>query len=110
MAQRFLYFNTAQLFIMAMTNQTTIQGPTDNEIAVYAYHLWEADGSIPGRDMDYWLQAKAHLIADREYEAGLLRTTEEKTSSTEKSGVSAPVTSNSKLSKKRRSVREPAYA
>ena len=49
------------------------QSPTDEEIARYAYCLWEAEGRIHGRDLDYWLQAEAHLIAAREYEAGLLK-------------------------------------
>lgn len=43
--------------------------PTDKEISVYAYHLWESDGRPQGRDMDFWLQAKAHLIADRQVAA-----------------------------------------
>jgi len=46
--------------------------PTHAEIAAYAYQLWEADGRRHGRDIDYWLQAQAHLTADRKYEAGLL--------------------------------------
>jgi hypothetical protein len=48
------------------------QPPTDEEIARYAYCLWESEGQIHGRDLDYWLQAKTHLIAAREHEAGLL--------------------------------------
>jgi hypothetical protein len=59
-----------------MTNETKASNPfvqpSPEEIATYAYHLWEADGHQEGRDVDYWLQAKAHLIADRQYEAGLL--------------------------------------
>ena len=46
--------------------------PSREEIASYAFHLWEAEGRQPNREMDYWLQAEAHLIADRQYEAGLL--------------------------------------
>jgi hypothetical protein len=46
--------------------------PTDAEVAAYAYHLWEAEGCASGRDLDYWFQAKAHLVADRLYEAGML--------------------------------------
>ena len=46
--------------------------PSTDEIAAYAYYLWEAEGRQNGRDVDYWLDAKAHLEADRKYEAGLL--------------------------------------
>jgi hypothetical protein len=49
------------------------QPPTREEIARYAYCLWESEGQIHGRDLDYWLQAEAHLIAAREDEAGLLK-------------------------------------
>lgn len=49
--------------------------PTDEEIAMYAFHLWDAEGRQPGRDLDYWFQAKAHLTIDRQYEAGLLTLT-----------------------------------
>ena len=47
--------------------------PTQEEIATYAYYLWEAEGRQSGRDSDYWLQAKAQLIANRQYEAGLFQ-------------------------------------
>ncbi|MDB6056756.1 MAG: hypothetical protein JWO95_600 [Verrucomicrobiales bacterium] len=50
----------------------TFTEPTQDEIAAYAYKLWEADGRPNGRDGDHWLQAKAHLTADRQYEAGVL--------------------------------------
>lgn len=46
--------------------------PAEEEIARYAYYLWEAEGRIHGRDLDYWLQAQAHLKAHREYEEKLL--------------------------------------
>lgn len=56
-----------------MTKQTrTFNEPTQDEIAAYAYKLWEAEGRPHGRDVDHWLQAKAHLTADRQYEAGVL--------------------------------------
>lgn len=50
------------------------QSPTQEEIARYAYFLWESEGRMHGRDLDYWLQAEAHLTANREHEAGLLKT------------------------------------
>ena len=46
--------------------------PTDEDIAGYAYHLWEVEGRQSGRDLEYWLEAKTHLTIDRQYEAGLL--------------------------------------
>jgi hypothetical protein len=56
-----------------MTKQTkNFNEPTQDEIAAYAYKLWEAEGRPDGRDVDHWLQAKAHLTADRQYEAGVL--------------------------------------
>jgi hypothetical protein len=56
-----------------MTKQTkTFNEPSNEEIAAYAYKLWEAEGRPDGRDIDHWLQAKAHLTADRQYEAGML--------------------------------------
>ncbi len=66
------------------TGAKTFQMPTNDEIAVYAYHLWESEGRIGGRELDYWLQAKALLIAQREYEAGLLQTTPRPISSAQK--------------------------
>jgi hypothetical protein len=56
-----------------MTKQTkSFTEPTQDEIAAYAYKLWEAEGRPDGHDFDHWLQAKAHLTADRQYEAGVL--------------------------------------
>lgn len=37
----------------------------DDEIAAYAYFLWEADGRPHGRDQDHWYQAKALLTVAR---------------------------------------------
>ena len=37
--------------------------PSQQEIAAYAYHLWEADGRQAGRDAEYWFQAQAQLKA-----------------------------------------------
>lgn len=47
--------------------------PTHEEIAVYAYYLWEFEGRPHGRDKEHWQQARAYLIADRQYEAGVLK-------------------------------------
>ena len=50
-------------------NTDSLQAPTDEEIAGYAYHLWESEGRKDGRDVEYWLQAKAHLTALRQQAA-----------------------------------------
>jgi Protein of unknown function (DUF2934) len=34
-----------------------------DEIAKRAYEIWEADGCLHGRDVDYWLLAEAQLVA-----------------------------------------------
>lgn len=49
-------------------NTDSFEAPTDEEIAGYAYHLWESEGRMDGRDVEYWLQAKAHLTALRQQE------------------------------------------
>jgi hypothetical protein len=87
------------------------QPPTDEEIAHYAYCLWESEGRIHGRDLDYWLQAKAHLTAAREHEAGLLNAVQPKESTVKKSPtVTASATASfaTKPTRRRqsRSVRE----
>ena len=46
--------------------------PTQQEIAVCAYHIWEREGKLPGNDVVHWLQAEKQLIADRKQDAGLL--------------------------------------
>lgn len=35
--------------------------PTDEEIRLRAYRLWEVNGRQDGRDLDYWLQAAMEL-------------------------------------------------
>ena len=93
------------------------QQPTDEEIARYAYYLWESEGSIHGRDMDYWLQAKTHLTTTREYEAGLLKNTESRQKIPVKGqqeiamAAGSAIDARSKASKKRQArANEPAYA
>ena len=66
--------------------------PSAEEIAAYAYHLWEAEGRQSGRDLTYWMEAKAHLEADRKYQAGLL--------TGERGSVAA-------ISRRRRNIRKP---
>lgn len=35
--------------------------PTDEQIRLRAYHLWEINGRQDGRELDYWLQAALEL-------------------------------------------------
>jgi hypothetical protein len=35
--------------------------PTDDEIRLRAYHLWEINGRQDGRELDYWLLAALEL-------------------------------------------------
>lgn len=98
-----------------MNGTLKFQLPTDEEIARYAYFLWESEGRIDGRDMDYWLQAKTYLTTTREDEAGLLRNAESpKSSAREQEFVPAarPAVDGTKTSKKRKngSAQERAYA
>ncbi|MFY9923541.1 MAG: DUF2934 domain-containing protein [Opitutaceae bacterium] len=37
--------------------------PTEDDIRDYAHHLYIQNGSIPGRDLENWLEAKACLEA-----------------------------------------------
>ena len=90
---------------------TNFQPPTDEEIARYAYHLWECEGRIHGRDLDYWLQAKAHLTTTREYEAGLLNPVAPQENSAKKSqtltvSTRAPMATKPARRRQSRLVRE----
>jgi hypothetical protein len=38
-----------------------IAQPSDEQIRVRAYYLWEADGRPHGRDWEYWVKAKEEL-------------------------------------------------
>ena len=33
----------------------------DNAIRSRAYEFWQAEGGLPGRDLDYWLKAEAEI-------------------------------------------------
>lgn len=35
--------------------------PTEDEIRLRAYHLWDINGRQDGRELDYWLQAALEL-------------------------------------------------
>lgn len=35
--------------------------PSDDEIRLRAYYLWEINGRQDGRELDYWLQAALEL-------------------------------------------------
>ena len=35
----------------------------DGAIRSRAYEFWQADGEVPGRELDYWLRAEAEIKA-----------------------------------------------
>jgi hypothetical protein len=45
-----------------MNTQDVTNTPTNQtEIAIQAYQLWEREGSLPGRDQEYWFRAEAEV-------------------------------------------------
>jgi hypothetical protein len=45
------------------------EGPSNEEIAAYAYDIYIQEGRPEGKHQEHWLQAEAHLIADRKARA-----------------------------------------
>ena len=39
--------------------------PSADEVARRAYFSYVNQGSLPGRDVQHWLEAEAHLLAER---------------------------------------------
>jgi hypothetical protein len=39
--------------------------PPAEEVARRAYFTYVNEGSLPGRDVQHWLEAEAHLLAER---------------------------------------------
>jgi hypothetical protein len=39
--------------------------PSPDEVARRAYFSYVNEGSVPGRDVQHWLEAEAHLLAER---------------------------------------------
>jgi hypothetical protein len=69
---------------MSKTNdQNEPAGPTQEVIAQRAYELFLQRGSVPGYELDDWLQAEAELIAEAAREAGDDASDEEPTEPTE---------------------------
>ena len=42
--------------------------PTEQDIAVCAYCIWEQEGRPEGQALDHWLQAEIHLVASKQHE------------------------------------------
>jgi hypothetical protein len=42
--------------------------PTAEEIAQYAYLIWEREGRPVGREKEHWLQAETQLLATRAHD------------------------------------------
>ena len=66
------------------------QNLDNNEIAKSAYLLWKQAGHPQGLDLNFWLQAEAQLLAERQREAG-----SRDTRKTEPLQVDAPVKARS---------------
>lgn len=94
-----LNFNAAHSINIMTTQLKNFQEPTEQEIAEYAYFLWESEGRIDGRDVDYWLQAKTHLTTVRQHEAGLLKQSQK--TSVEKAQQNVPSFAPTNSTKKR---------
>jgi hypothetical protein len=48
-------------------NQVPVK-PSEEEIAIYAYMNWEAEGRPEGRDISHWEQAEEQLLARYAYD------------------------------------------
>jgi hypothetical protein len=50
---------------MSKANDARVTGrPTEEEISARAFELYLQRGSVPGHEVDDWLQAEAELVAD----------------------------------------------
>lgn len=49
-----------------------IPQPSHEEIAVYAFLIWEKEGCPSGREAAHWLQAEKQLLADYHHDNGVL--------------------------------------
>jgi hypothetical protein len=54
-----------------MKTEQQVNPPTQQEIAAYAYQLWESEGRQQGREWHYWFQAETQLTADRKQDAAI---------------------------------------
>jgi hypothetical protein len=53
------------------SNQNEIDfAPSPDEVARKAYFSYENEGSLPGRDVQHWLEAEAELITERKLTRG----------------------------------------
>ena len=52
--------------VAAALNQNEIDfAPSADEVARRAYFSYENQGSLPGHDVQHWLEAEAELLAER---------------------------------------------
>ena len=51
--------------------------PTEHEIAVCAYCIWEKEGSPDGRALNLWLQAELQLVVATIWDEGMTEQEEE---------------------------------
>lgn len=69
-----------------------------DEVARTAYLLWEKEGRIPHREVEYWLRAEAQLVEAQKKEIDLVKASSKLTAVTEKPAL------------KKKSGKESVYA
>lgn len=72
------------------------QQPTDDQVSVRAYYLWERDGRPQGRDWEYWLRAKEELVCENSRTTVVAKPT--------------PTTAEPKSAPRKKTSRTPAFA
>jgi hypothetical protein len=58
------FFENEQTTESLIHHKSMAVKPTQKEIATKAYLLWEAEGSQPGRDSEYWSRAEVLLTLE----------------------------------------------
>jgi hypothetical protein len=53
------------LFTAMKETTFTAEGPREAVVAARAFELWQAAGSPPGRDQDFWFMAERQVNAER---------------------------------------------
>ena len=54
-------------------NQAQTNFPDPQQVATFAFLIWEKEGRRPGRAFAYWIQAQKQLEADYQHELTVLR-------------------------------------
>ena len=65
--------------------------PSPEEIAQYAYFIWQKEGCCNGRDVEHWTQAEAHLKAIIQHEGQPSKPSSNNSSGTQEKTRKAPL-------------------